>query len=300
MNYVIDNAIDGLSDEDDSGIYLLSQSSSCSTSSSQFVEEDYHLKSSIPSNVIFLLGSVLYLKLSHMDLIDANSYYDNNNEDYDDDYDDDYYYNQYINKYTVISGFGALLFVFNAIWDIYWCFGREREWREQIDAGYESDDEEENEAYHREERQNLISAITFGIAGLIDLAVSFINNEDVTANFTIITANIYLLSAISALKGTILSCPSIPTGLALIGDLLFFLGSLIDVAVSLISDPEIFNLNDRILAKWGCVSSTLWLINAVLYFAADITVIWYRSSCCCVRRSSASVDYHIGYTRLTL
>ena len=78
-----------------------------------------------------------------MDWIDAK-YYGNIHDDYDYDYDYDYddYYNKY-DKYTVLSFIAPLLFLFNAIWDMYWCFGREREWRMKIKQGYETDDEEE-------------------------------------------------------------------------------------------------------------------------------------------------------------
>jgi len=250
--------------------------------SPQLAEDDYHLKSSIPSGIAFLIGSSLYLDLSRMDLVDTNYYYGNIDDDYEYDevydevYDDDYYYNKYVNKYFIMSIFGAIFLVCNALWEIYWCFGREREWKESINAGYESDDEEENEAYRREERQNLSSALAFGAAASIDLVAAFIPNYKIGAQFYVVSAHMYLLSAILALRGTVLSCPSIPIGLALAGDILFALGSLIDVTVSLISDPFLFQLNDIILAQWSCVSSILWLTDALLYFAADIIVVWYR------------------------
>lgn len=48
-----------------------------------------HLKSSIPSNVTFLLGSALLFELAHMNIdlmIEANDYYNTNYDEYD--YDD--------------------------------------------------------------------------------------------------------------------------------------------------------------------------------------------------------------------
>jgi len=302
-HHTIDDSIDDDRDKVDSTIDHLTltplslSSSSCSLSSSQFAESNYHLKSSIPSTVLFLVGSILYMELSRMDLIDADYYYEDSNDDDNDDTDNDYYENPYFNKFTIMSIFGALLFVVNAIWDIYWCFGREREWKEKINAGYASDDEEENEAYHREEQQNFYSALAFGTAGSIDLATAFIQDDDIVANITVFTSNLYLLSAVLALKGTVLSCPSIPTGFALVGDILFALGSLIDVAISFISDPEFLHLNSRILAQWSCLSSSLWLMDALLYFTADMTVIWYRRTCCCVKISSAGGEkINVVYT----
>eukprot|EP00555_Chaetoceros_dichaeta_P002237 CAMPEP_0198252846 /NCGR_PEP_ID=MMETSP1447-20131203/3296_1 /TAXON_ID=420782 /ORGANISM="Chaetoceros dichaeta, Strain CCMP1751" /LENGTH=337 /DNA_ID=CAMNT_0043938237 /DNA_START=17 /DNA_END=1030 /DNA_ORIENTATION=+ len=271
-------------------------------SSSHLAEDDYHLKSSIPSNVSFLLGSALFLELSRIYLIKA-SHFDNTNDeddDYDDDYDWDSYYEFYYNHYKdlylpFVSIFGGLFMILNAMWEIYWCFGREREWREEINAGYASDDEEENEAYHREERQNLSSALAFGTAACIGFGNNFIKNEEIVPIVEIVSSNMYLLSAMLALRGTVLSCPSLPTGLALVGDILFALGSVIDVAISLISDPEISRLNDYILAQWDCVSSTLWLIDALLYFAADMTVVWYRYKLNREEGESASGDIQHGF-----
>lgn len=271
-----------------------------SLSSSQPTEPDYtdyHLKSSIPSNVTFLVGSMLYLKMSRMDLVDAAYYYDND-YDYGDDYDY-YYYDTHFNKYAVMSLTGSLMFIANAIWDMYWCYGREKEWKKQIELGYESDNEEVNEAYHKEEMRSFSAALAFGTAGSIDLGATFIKNADIVANITIVTTHIYLLSAILALRGTSFSCPSIPAGLTLTGDLLFAIGSVIDVIISYLSDPEISHFNDLTLAQWWSFSSILWFVDACLYFLSDMTIIWYRGSCCSGRKARASDDKRYVYTLQT-
>jgi len=68
--------------------------------------------------------------------------------------------------------------------------------------------------------------------------------------------------------------------------LLFALGSIIDVIISYISDPEVLRESNKVLADWGCLSSSLWVIDACLYLFADATVVWYhyRSYCFPVNR----------------
>lgn len=260
-----------------------SSSSPSTLSLLQLAEPDYHLKSSIISNVSFLVGSILYVKTSKIDLINSN---------YEDDYayDDGYYdYDTKINNYRIINLVGALVFVFNASWDMYWCFGRERERKENS-----GEDDEEDEIYRVEEKRSFLSALAFGTAGSIDVVVSFyIENYKIAVILYIVSSHIYLLSAILTLRATTFSCHSIPAGLTLCGELLFALGSMIDVVISYISDPELSHLNDHTLAEWGCLSSVLWLIDACLYLFADATVIWYRRSCCCnVRKPIA--DHRIS------
>lgn len=215
-----------------------------------------------------------------MDLIDSN--YD---DDYDDDYDDGYYVGRKYYAYSVISFIGALVFVFNATWDMYWCFGRQKEREENIKKGCESDDEEENEAWRAEERRNFMSALAFGVAGSIDLVVSFcIQKESIAANLSIASAHIYLLSAIMSLRASTSSCNSIPTTLTRGGEVLFALGSIIDVVISYISDPKLSRLNDHVLAEWAYTSSILWVTDAWLYLLADATIFWYYHKYCWYKR----------------
>lgn len=265
---------------------ISSSSSTASMSSSilSSTEDDYHLKSSIVSNISFLIGSMLYLKTSTMDLVDSNYY--NYDDDYDYNYDDDYYAGKKkFNAYSFISFIGALVFIFNAAWDMYWCFGREREREDNIKKGYESDDEIENEACRAEERRNFNSALAFGVAGSIDLVVSFcIQKGRIAAILSIASAHIYLLSAIITLRASTFSCHSISTILTRCGEVLFAVGSIIDVVISYISDPTLARLNDHDLAKWACVSSILWVTDAWLYLLADATIVWYyRRWCWCIR-----------------
>jgi len=267
------------------------QSPLASFTSSNFVEPDlydYHLKSSIVSNLLFMNGSIIYMQLSRMDLDYANNN-DESNHINDDAYDGGYDYyadEKKWDNYTILQFVGAIGFVFNATWDMYWCYGRERERQEKIDKGEESDDEEENELSRADEKRTFSASFAFGIAGSIDLVVAlYIQNDNIAAMLSIASSHIYLLSAILSLWASTFSYDSIPTCLALCGDLLFALGSIIDVIISYISDPEILRLSDNVLAGWACLSSALWVIDACLYLFADATVVWYnyRSYCCPVK-----------------
>jgi len=279
----IDHGIDHDKDLENSEIHPLQlQPSSQSLSSSQLTEVDCHLKSSIPFNVAFLLGSALSLELSRIYLKKANNYYDTNDKDYDgnydDDYDWDYYYNHYkhFNLFNV-KIFGGLFMIVSAIWEIYWYFGRE------IENG------------GRRLMRGMSSALAFGIAVSIGVGAEFIPNEKIAGIGYFVSTNMYFLSAILALRGRVLSCPSLPTGLALVGDILGAFGSVIGVAISLIPEPETFYLNDRILAQWSCVSSILWFIDALLYFAANMTVVLYRYRLYSEDKKSASGDKRHGF-----
>ena len=114
--------------------------------------------------------------------------------------------------------------------------------------------------------------LAFGCASAIDVAARHIQNTIIGANISVATSHIYLLSAIIALWGTTFSCPSIPVGLTLFGDILFALGSVIDVVLSYVQDGEI-HFHKMLDDRWWCLSSALWLIDAWLYFLSDITVI---------------------------
>ena len=101
-----------------------------------------------------------------MDL-DYAIYYDELKHSNDNAYDDDYDYDAGAtnwDKYTILSFVGAIGFVFNAAWDMYWCYGRERERQEKIDKGEESDDKEENEACRADEKRSFSASFSFGIA----------------------------------------------------------------------------------------------------------------------------------------
>ena len=234
-----------------------------------------------------------------MDLVDIDYYYSNNgdsmNDYYDYDYDDYYYYyNELFNMYNIMWYGGMSLFVINATWDMYWTFGRQKEWKDMIDQGYESDDEEVNKAYQQEERRSFYSALAFGTAASIELATNIFDIHLSEKRVTVITSHIYLLSAIFGLWGTTFSCVSIPTGLMLVGDILFAIGTVIDAVISYMA---MLRVNNYIIAKWWCLSRTLWLINAVLYCLADLIILWYRHSGCFVQRKT-NQDGNSIYTQL--
>ena len=163
---------------------------------------------------------------------------------------------------------------------MYWCYGRERERQEKIDKGEESDDKEENEACRADEKRSFSASFAFRISGAIDLVVTFdIQNNNIAIVSSVASSHIYLLSAIFSLGSNDFSYDSIPTCLTLCGDLLFALGSIIDVIISYISDPEVLRESNEVLADWGCLSSSLWVIDACLYLFADAT------NCCLVSLS---------------
>ena len=210
--------------------------------------ESKALKIDVLSNLAFFIGSSCYLITAFWD----RSWYEKSKG-----FDDDYYaYHQdsitfTLDSYTLISIFGASMMIFNAAFDLYLCVHMSKS--SDIDS-----------FYHKEILFPLLAAVSFGIAAIIDLRITFLSGELFNLKqSTIVSTEIYLLSAILALMPKPSCQYSTTEGhLCLIGDWLFLIGSLIDVIISYISDPDIVVLNGGILSGINVFSSILWLIDA--------------------------------------
>ncbi len=220
---------------------------SLSTTESYFDSKEFMIE--VLSNLMFLVGSSFYLTTSAMDWKWA-MFLENVDDDYY-DYDDDAVYFE-LDSYTYISIFGAVLMILNALLDLSQCIRRANT------SGIIS-------ILHRDILSNFLAACTFGFAGTMDLWLCFLSGNVLnTMNRSYIaSANLYLLSAVLSLCGKpMCRCSKADGVLNLIGDWLFLKGSLIDVGVSFVSDPEIMNINSQMLSGLGLFSSFLWLVDA--------------------------------------
>jgi hypothetical protein len=115
--------------------------------------------------------------------------------------------------------------------------------------------------------------LTFGAAAVCDLMSSLIYREESPScsyDFSIAAVHWYLVNAILMLSAKQLSCRSRFTRLSLIGDVLFLIGSVIDVFLSYFFNTRSSDAIWRIVSIGKVVSSLLWLIDSILYILANI------------------------------
>lgn len=215
------------------------------------------------SNFFFFFGSIFYLFTSIWTIVDA--YRDAAEEkDYDDDEasdDDEDYDEPFWSVYKLISSLGALMYLTNALVDGRVAFA-------EI-IGQEG-------AVGRfggtSPKLEVAAAITFGVAALCDLLSELVWNDD-NAWFGYFAGcaavNIYLVNALLVLSARRPTFKSLPQTLMSAGDILFFIGSIIDVLISLIDNPKA-PLSRGIKIAWSSfTSATLWFIDSLLYMLAD-------------------------------
>ena len=212
----------------------------------------------ISSTTAFLLGSIVGLIISLMEIGQVKEYYD---DGYYDDYYDDYYgddtYNNDDDKVFVwsntleftLSICASVLYILNAAGDIYQCILIMK------------NNHHIHSLFHAEIASDSIAALTFGTAAIIDAWSSF-QSDDVSATVGIISSLIYLASAVSSLLDFCCECERPSLTLTMIGDILFFIGSLIDVLISFVSDPDITYISPILLSYASLFSSSLWLSDA--------------------------------------
>jgi hypothetical protein len=251
--------------DNDQGTETSSKSSVISS-----VKDHYELYFSIPSNLLFLFGSICYTILSILDLEwesnDDSAQDDVTNDDGQEEEEEDTsgYLSTVFSFYVYISLIGASLFVLNALVDMSQCFFLQKSNFKKAFC-------------HQEFLACASSALLFGCAAMLDLMNSisvnvFSRYGDDAGYMNIVSAHLYLMSAICAMMNT--NTISIYSGthemLNVAGDIMFMVGSLIDVIISYISDPDIVASNQHILLRLGMLSSVLWVIDALFYLVADI------------------------------
>ena len=239
---------------------------SSSTSSLSENEED-NVRFNLPSNVMFLLGSSCYVALAISDLRWNLKWGD-----------DDYYYNEYyysdeftkhrFSVYNFLSRIGSILLVSNAGFDLYGCSRIAKKFGISIfDAELQGDS---------------LAAILFGCAAMIDLRGALPGASDAAGGMNgivyLFSSHLYLFSAFSTLSTMKFECSSLPLTLGIVGDILFLVGSLIDVFISYISDPDIIHENEIVLLRFSLLSSVLWLTDAFLYLSSNLILLKRRKA----------------------
>lgn len=217
----------------------------------------------LTSNIIFFLGSSLYSILAVIDIRWS-----------DEDDDQDF-------LYTVLNVMAATYFLANAVVDIKRCSHQAKQ----------NPDNTTSSIWHRDIWTDFSSAVFFGIAAMIELCEAMprqiYNPGGVHGALNMVSAHLYLLSAIFAIEGFHCDWASQPLMLNLIGNIMFMAGCLIDVIISYISDPDILESKESLLLNFALLSSLLWLANSIVFLFADRAI--YQG----IRlRKLASLDSH--------
>lgn len=202
------------------------------------------------SNAFFVLGSLFYVWYGIKDVIDT--YKEDDGED--DDTDDEAW------RYKVFRAAGALSYLANSIVDL-----RESvvEIRRNMDSGRFGDDPS----------WEVGVACTFGLAAICDVIGELIWDEDwpepgYAAGSAAV--HVYLLNALLVVSGRRPRFSSLPKALMSAGDILFLVGSVIDVLISYIDNPKTPPSWFRLIAWSGLFSSVLWFTDSILYVLADL------------------------------
>jgi len=223
------------------------------------------LKFSLPSAILFLLGSTVYIILAVMDLRWDDSYYYDSSQD---DYPEPSYP---LDPYTRLSISGPLIFIVNAMVDFSRCIYYAK------NTGLKN-----RSLFDRDLRAGTSSVIIFGLAASVDLWVALPVDNDVSASTMarrdMLAAHLWLFSALAAMAQLDYKCGRTPVILVFVGNVMFLVGTLIDVMISYLADPDLVTSDGYILLRLGLLSSILWFVDAILYLWADVHIIKFHCS----------------------
>lgn len=208
-----------------------------------------HLKRNVASDLFFFAGSLCYFIDAISDMNYINRVYHSKEIFWGRVLDD--------NSYTILSLSGASFCLLHALVDMYQpLFPR---------SGSTDESTEDKPSYNW---CKFLSSFLFGIGAMIDILIAICMSDEIWMDHGyLISAYLWLMSSLLAL-GSIEKCicSSSVMVLRLFGDILFMVGSGIDVIVGY----EI--MAAQALAKWGCMSSGLWCLDSILYLLANAIV----------------------------
>lgn len=213
------------------------------------------------SNFCFFVGSILYVWTSTISVIDAYRYFDEYEGDDDGDGtdDDETESEPFWTAYKFLASAAALMYVANSIIDGRVALG---EVQGKVGSARFGDDP----------RWEIGVAVTFGVAALCDFLSELIwNDDDRWPGYAAGCAavDIYLLNAVLVLLGRRPRFRSLPETLMSAGDILFLVGSVIDVTIAFVDNPNAPSSRTIEIAWCSFSSSALWFIDSLLYILVD-------------------------------
>jgi hypothetical protein len=213
------------------------------------------------SNFCFFVGSILYVWTSTISVIDAYRYYDDYEGDDDGDGtdDDETESEPFWTAYKLLASAAAAAYLANSLID-----GRVALGEVQGKVG--------RSRFGDDPRWEIGVAVTFGVAALCDFLSELIwNDDDQWPGYAAGCAavDIYLLNAVLVLLGRRPRFRSLPETLMSAGDILFLVGSVIDVTIAFVDNPNAPSSRTIEIAWCSFSSSALWFIDSLLYILAD-------------------------------
>jgi len=242
-------------------------SGDASSNSTESTKDRKELILSVWSNIFYFTGSGLYIVTAMVDwkwLITL--------EKIDYDYYHDYYKGEglvhfELSTYTYLSVLATIFWILSASLAFSSIMQRMKSLEKSI--------------WHRDILSGMFAALAFGIGACLDLLACLLvgNVMNLVARISIVSANMYLLSALPSVYGnSMCKCHATERRLVLIGDWLFLIAASIDVLMRWLWDPEIIIINNNILYGGNVFSSFLWFVDAVIYLAADLQDCGYLPS----------------------
>lgn len=245
-----------------------------------FIEAVRKLKFSIPSNLFFLCGGLCFLISAYRDLLEldqnsrqirSSSFMISWNLIYFGSSNRNLALEASLNVYIIVVG--SVFYIFNSFVDFVQCIHFVKRSPDQINL------------LHRSIRSSTLAASFFGVAAFIDFVGCFSHGESYDANrIAILTSTLYLFSAISSISGLAWDFSNAALILGFMGEFLFVLGSILDCLTSYVSDPDIIHLSKEDVHRLAFISSVLWVVDAILYLAADAYIL---------RRTYRNRDFNI-------
>jgi hypothetical protein len=234
-----------------------SSGSSSNESSSSDPTGALLLSSTFWSNLSFLTGSCLYFGTSVWDVVSPLA-----PVEADDDQNHSLIARSSWTLYDIVTAAGPLLYVINAGVDFQYTF---RKANQQARRRY----------------WELAVTTMFGVAAIMDMAGTLVygSGSEMLDYFpSTLAVHLYLVQSILTLWGGSYYDYDCPNANRLLqgGDIMFLVGSFIDVVISYLSILESEQV--RKLEYWSLLSSSLWLLDALLYIVADVVDRYHNSS----------------------
>ena len=234
------------------------------------------------SNIFFLFGSILYVWLAVWDYQASEKGVNDNDgpsllapdellehETVDDCMRIDFAsFTICITTYTAISATAALMYVFDAIFQI----------KELTNISGNSN----SHLLHGLRHFPLLefsTGLAFGVGATLDFICTMtvkLDDPRISEYFGVSSSYIYLLSAFLVSIGKESHFDTMADGLESSGDILFITGSIIDVlSIYLLAGKDAHKV-----AIGGLVFTSLWLLDAIIYISADLYLLLADCSCC--------------------
>jgi hypothetical protein len=229
--------------------------------------KNYRRSACSTSNFLYLLGSGLYVYLAIWDIQNEKYWYSPEGKTTK---------SKWFHPYLMVSVAAASCYVIDAL--MLLCYVLTSSVNTNTQTSNESTTIEYGHFLHRFQQTNsriatICVAVTFGLGAILDLLSAFTSemSDPHISNWAVVgAAHSYLVNAIIVLSSKTATLETLSQRVTVLGDTLFLIGSLVDVSLSYFFIGEESDFVWKNVYLGYLFSSILWLINALLYFTADV------------------------------